>query len=640
MQHQKLVSGRVLRLLIVGDGPDEAELVVEELRRNGIDPEWRRVETEQDFLASLSPTLHVILSEFTTARLGGSRVAKLVAERGMDVPVIVVSGNIGEERAIGLIRKGVTDYLSRDRLFSLVPAIDRAMAERRLKSDKRHAVESLKESQRYLRGLVETSPDILYIFDVQEQRFVLGNNRIKDILGFAPEDIAELDREALMGLLPPEDLAPIIEHFSRTVRLPDGAVLEMEHRCRHADGSWRWLLNRTAVFERNGEGWVQKVLGCVQDITKQREALEAHKESERRFRTLVENLREGVGLVAPDETWIYANPAAEAILGAGPGALAGQNLAGCMAPEEFARVKEETCLRLKGRTSSYQLSIRRADGEPRTIRVTAVPYCDRDGRVEATFGVFTDITDELRREAELETAKKLQTIGMIAGGVAHEVRNPLFAISTLVAAMEKKLADRPDMGEYLAHTKEQVERMSRLMKDLLVLGRATDPEKFVVFPLAQVVHEAAGAIGKPLTGPDARWELHAPADHCLPVMGVSSKLSQVVTNLVQNAIAFTPPDDKVRVRIWKQEGKACLSVSDTGPGIPEGAREKVFEPFYSTRKGGTGLGLAIVHQIVTAHGGTVHVENNTPSPGATFTLKLPLVEPKDLWAPSSGKKSV
>lgn len=628
MAYRERNAKRILRLMILGDSPDDAELLMRELRRNGIVPEWRRVETEADFLAGLVPSLHVILSEFSTAHLGGSQAAGLVKALGLDVPVIVVSGAIGEEQAVALIREGVTDYVVKDRLFRLVPAVERALAERQLKAEKLHAVESLKESQRYLKGLVETCPDILYVFDLGDRRFLLGNNRLKDILGYAPEDIAEMDVAGLMALLPPEELPRVREHFARTALLPNGDVIELEHRCRHADGSWRWLLNRTAVFERAAGGTAQTVFGCVQDVTTQREALDAHLESERRFRTLIENLTEGAGLVASDETWLYANPAAEAIIGAEPGALVGRNLRECMSPEEFSRVRQETCIRMQGQKSSYRLSIRRAGGEERTIRVTAVPHCGLDGKFEATFGVFSDITEDLRRDAELEKARKLQTIGMIAGGVAHEVRNPLFAIATLVAAMKKKLADRPEVGEYLAHMNEQVERLNQLMKDLLVLGRPADPEHFVPFPLCQAVHEAAEAIGQPLAGPGARWELHAPVDHHLPVMGVSGKVSQVVSNLVQNAIAFSPPEDKVRVRIWREEGKACLSVSDSGPGIPDGTKDRIFEPFYSKRKGGTGLGLAIVHQIVTSHNGTIHVENNTPAPGATFTVKLPLAESK------------
>ncbi len=613
-----------LRVLIVGGGAEEAEAMLVQLRRRGFDLDPRRAETERDFFDCLEPSLHVILAEYGRPGFGGRDVVRRVRGLGLDIPVIIVSRMLGEEQVAGLMREGATDCILHDRLFKLGPAVDRALAERRMRQDKRHAEAALRESQRFLKGVVETSPNAVYTFDLEEKRFLLANNQVRGILGFAPEEIVELSIGDLAKLLPPEELPEVKAHFARIAQAKDEEVVELEHRCRHADGSWRWILNRIVVFTRDPDGRARQILGNVQDATERRRTMEALKESERRFRTLIENQIEGAALVDPQETCLYANPAAEAIVGVPRGTLAGRNLSEFMTPQEFARVREQTRLRAQGQTGTYFLQIRRADGETRTVRVTAVPQYDGQGRFEGAFGLFLDVTEDLRREAELTEARKLQTIGMVAGGLAHEVRNPLFAISTLVASLEKKLKDKPELAEHFKHVQDQVQRLSLLMKDLLLLGRPTDRNQFAPCSLVRLARETSALFNETIAGMDGRWELDAPPDDDLAVLGIPGKLSEVLVNLVQNALSFSPKGEKVRLRLWREDRAACLCVSDRGPGVPEEALDKLFEPFFTRREGGTGLGLAIVRQIVTAHDGTVTVENNTPHPGATFTVRLPL----------------
>ena len=265
---------------------------------------------------------------------------------------------------------------------------------------------------------------------------------------------------------------------------------------------------------------------------------------------------------------------------------------------------------------------RRKDGSLFTEESVISPVRDASRAITAFVAAKRDVTQEIELQRKLEQAKNLETVGMIAGGVAHEVRNPLFAITTIVTALERKLADQPEFGEYTAHIKDQSRRLNVLMNDLLTLGRPIDPQEFTDLDLRDVLSEtkALVATGGMDTTPCMMELGSAP----LPILGISQKLQQAFANLGQNALSFTPRGCLVRLRAWRERDRACVEISDMGPGIPADLFPVLFAPFQTRRKGGTGLGLAIVRQIVTAHGGTVEAANNAPPPGATFTVRLPL----------------
>ncbi len=359
------------------------------------------------------------------------------------------------------------------------------------------------------------------------------------------------------------------------------------------------------------------------------------RESEERYRMLVQNLGEGVGLTDSEETFLFANPAAEAIFGVAPGTLVGRRLSEFLASADLKRMQDETELRRRGHTSRYDLRILRPGGESRVLRVTAAPQRAADGRFAATFAVFTDVTGDLRREEELNQARNLRTIGMIAGGVAHEVRNPLFAISTIVTALEKKLSAQPEFEKHIHHVQEQVHRLNHLMEDLLALGRPVDPVTFTLCDLEGIARDAVRHLEEATPEIAGRCALISDPGGGLAVKADSGKLTQAFINLLHNALAFSPAGEPVRVRLWREGREACVAVSDAGEGIPGDLMARLFEPFQSKRKGGTGLGLAIVRKTVGAHGGTVTAFNNDPHPGATFTVRLPM-EAGDGCAASAG----
>ncbi|HVO10701.1 MAG TPA: ATP-binding protein [Vicinamibacteria bacterium] len=233
----------------------------------------------------------------------------------------------------------------------------------------------------------------------------------------------------------------------------------------------------------------------------------------------------------------------------------------------------------------------------------------------------------VRLEEKVRRKEAMSAMGALVAGVAHEVRNPLFGISSTLDVLEVRLGAQAAASSCLTALRGEVQRMSSLMNELLDYGRPVDPG-LVTEPLGGVLEEALRAC-VPLA---LRAGVTIEASHDLPALPVAMdrpRLVQVFQNLIQNAIQHTPPGRAVRVEAWaeawhSQRGVRC-AVRDSGPGFAAGDLARIFEPFFTRRPGGTGLGLSIVQRIVQEHMGHVDAANH-PGGGGVVGVWLPAVE--------------
>ncbi len=353
-----------------------------------------------------------------------------------------------------------------------------------------------------------------------------------------------------------------------------------------------------------------------------REAAEAAlKESERHYRMLFD--------ANPNPMWVYdvetlgflaVNEAAILHYGYSREEFMALTLRDIRPEEELSRLEANIFGHHERVQRSGTWKHRKKDGTIISVEITshALDFSGRPARLVLAH----DVTLRLDLEERLRRAQNLEAIGMIAGGVAHEVRNPLFAIRTVVAAMEKKVAV-PEAAPFLAHVHDQVDRLSALMDDLLQLGRPIAEKEFTLTSLSSAAEEGLKIAQQEDPDTPRRCAV-VPFQDELPVSGVPAKLAQIFSNLISNALHFTPPEAQITVTLARKGGWALAEVKDRGTGIPPDLLADLFTPFKSRRKGGTGLGLAIVHKIVAAHGGTIQGANNEDGPGAAFTVRLPL----------------
>ncbi|MFN8094200.1 MAG: PAS domain S-box protein [Vicinamibacteria bacterium] len=241
---------------------------------------------------------------------------------------------------------------------------------------------------------------------------------------------------------------------------------------------------------------------------------------------------------------------------------------------------------------------------------------------------FQDITETVRLKEQLRQSEKMAEIGSIVAGVAHEVRNPLFSISATLDAFESRFRDAEGYSRYLGVLRGEIQRLTTLMKDLLDFGRPSRLD-FAPCRVDEVVEAAVAASAelarsKPV---DVSW---APVEGLPAVFADRARVTQVLQNLIENAVHFSPASGAVRLglREVEVEGQPWveIEVKDSGPGFEPDDLTRLFEPFFTRRRGGTGLGLSIVKRIVYDHGGEVSAHNH-PEGGAVVRVRLQGVRP-------------
>lgn len=252
-----------------------------------------------------------------------------------------------------------------------------------------------------------------------------------------------------------------------------------------------------------------------------------------------------------------------------------------------------------------------------SVRVT---HRERDAADRVAMVIVAwEVTEVLALQQSLQRSEQLAAMGALVAGVAHEVRNPLFGISATVDALEPEL-DEKGMGEFVVALREQVDRLTHLMSDLLEYGK---PPRYALAAadLPSLLAQAIRSVRPQAARRETRIETAIPADGVPPVRADTSRILQVVENLLKNAIDYTPPGGLVRVELGVEDDAVTCSVSDSGPGFAAADLPRIFYPFFTRRRGGTGLGLAIAQKIIEAHGGRITAANGAGG-GAIVSFSL------------------
>jgi len=273
---------------------------------------------------------------------------------------------------------------------------------------------------------------------------------------------------------------------------------------------------------------------------------------------------------------------------------------------------------------SRSVELARDGGDPVPLQVTEVPFEPRPG-TSGTLVLLRDLATLRKVEAHLLEAGRFAVLAHLAGSLAHEIRNPLHSIGLNAGVVEQYVGQPVTaptvraMSESLRTIQEETRRLTDLLNNYLGLLRSA-PEPVPV-DLREVCRRVIQLLS--YAAMKARVEIRLEGDADLPtVFGVPDRLQQAVLNLVLNAIQAMPQGGKVALQTSADDGLVRVSVTDTGPGLPQGLAEKLFDTRVTTKPGGSGLGLPLVRMIAEAHSGSVWYRSD-PGKGATFTLVLP-----------------
>jgi PAS domain S-box-containing protein len=447
-------------------------------------------------------------------------------------------------------------------------------------------------------------------------------------LGYDPDGVPPI-RDAWLALVHPEDqprLAHAIQDHLNGVR----ASFDAEYRVLARDGTWHTIVDRGRVVDRTSGGHPARMVGIKADVTVARSAQQAREAAEQRFREIFDSgfqyqllLDRASAVVeinghAVEETHVAADEVR--------GRLVWNTLWWAGHPEAQERLRAATSAALRGLTRRYEEEFAGEDGVLTWLEIAVKPLTGDAGMPTQLLLEARDITARRRVDSTLREVEALTTMGRVAAHVAHEINNPLAGIQNAFLLIKGAIPATHPHFSYVGSIEREIGRIAAVTRQLYETYRPEQDgaERAAV---ATVIGDATAFLEQVnrAAGVRIRTDLkNAPGVIPFP----TALLRQIAYNLVQNAIEASPEGGEVVVRTSASNGHFEIRVSDSGSGIPPESRDKIFEPFYSTksgrlRTGGMGLGLAMVRRTVIAAGGMICVDD-AEGGGAEFIVTLPL----------------
>ena len=374
------------------------------------------------------------------------------------------------------------------------------------------------------------------------------------------------------------------------------------------------------------------------DVEERKKSEEVLRKSEQRYRTLFEEYRDGLLLSTAGGRILDANPAALALFGYDRK----EDLLALRTHELFYAEPERERLRLARLLVANDFSLRDVEvdckhrsGRRLNVVVCSSPLRDEEGRIVGFRTIVRDVTERKLLEARLRQTQKLEAVGMLAAGVAHEINNPLTYVITNLHMMQEDLrplaAAAPgaalahSFGARLQEACEGAERVRQIVRDLKTFARLDEEERGIV-EVAPLLEKSIKLAGSEIR---YRARLRREIAPVPPVVGNEGRLSQVFVNLLINAAQAMEEGqvdrNEISIRTSATAGEVRVEIADNGKGIAPEHLERIFDPFFTTKSasGGSGLGLSICYNIVTSYGGRIEVESRLGA-GSRFILHLPI----------------
>lgn len=500
------------------------------------------------------------------------------------------------------------------------------------------------EAEGRLRAALEASDTGTFRWDIRTGGVDWDEN-LDRLYGLRPGEAAH-SLDDFLSRVYPDDRSAVATAIRRCAM--EGADFEEEFRILRPDGSVRWVLDRGRTVA-DPDGAPLEMTGACTDITDQKRAEAAIRESESRFRGLVEASPLGILVLSSDGSPIFQNARAEELHGMTLEQAAGRGWADAIHPDDRGRVVRSWSEAVRARGQwSQTYRFRHAGGRAVWVSARAAPLLI-DGHPEGFVGTLEDVTDlklaedairqsearleqmlvrerDARSEAELATRRRDEVLGL----VAHDLRNPVHTITASASLLAGDILREDQWSRQLGIVQRSARLMDSLIQDLLTVSHlesGTFSVDRAAVDLRALLQEALELFEQQAREAGVVLECHVDPDAGL-VMGDPIRLNQIISNLVGNAIKFTPTGGRVTVRAVREPSRVVIAVEDTGPGIPPGELPHIFDRFWqaeSKHRAGAGLGLSISKAIAEAHGGLLEVQS-TPGRGTTFDLTIPVEE--------------
>jgi two-component system NtrC family sensor kinase len=563
------VSSRPLFVLIVEDQEGDFELVVYELRRAGFEARCERVETEKEYLVQLEEKPDVILSDYALPGFGAVRALELLRDRPVHIPFIVLTGFVSEETVVKCIKLGAADYLLKDRLVRLGPAVKRALEDSELLRQKRMTEAALRRSNDRFQDLVEATRVIPFEFNLETARVLYAGPQVVKLFGYQQEDwyregfwdfaVHPEDRDVLVCLLGVENSAARDHECTFRMLAKDGSTVHLN-----------------CVVALTAESNHRALRGFMMDVTelkRMQASLAQQAAIEEENRRIVEELK------TKEIEMLRAQAGREA---AEVRAAMAEQLV--LANEELLKANR------KLRETHAQLI--------QTEKMASL------GQLVA--GIAHEINNPM--------AFIINNLFIAESGlerIAPEME-PLLSEASLGKLRKIRLR--------LAEMNEGLNRVKQLVLNLRTFSRL-DEAGMKVVDVAKSIESVLLFLNHRTEG---RIEVKTLFDSERALYCCGAKLNQVLMSLVTNAIEAISGVGTITITAGPQDDLFVISIRDTGRGIPEAIRDRIFDPFFTTKRvgDGSGLGLATAYGIVQDHHGSIEIQSQE-GVGSEVIVKIP-----------------
>jgi len=748
-----------LRALLVEDSANDAELLLCELRQSGFAVTHQRVDTAVALKEALrSQAWDIVLSDWTMPGFNGLEALAIIRASGLDWPVILVSGTIGEDTAVNAMRAGANDCLLKSQLARLGPVVERELRE----TARRLAHRAAEEQVRLLSHAVLQAPVSIIITDTAG-RIEYTNPKFTELTGYTFEEVRGQQTSILKsGHTPPA----VYTELWQTIAAGREWRGELQNRKKNGEVFWE-LASISPI--RDAAGKITHYLAAKLDITERKLAEQVADNAMERYRALFEHSLHCLYLTDFEGRFLDANPAALALLGYEHDDIPSLDFSALLSPEQlplamraleevrktghqagsaefklkckngdFVFVEASSSLVLRdGQPYAIQgiardLTARKAaerriraqadlidlaneaivaadldrrisfwnhgaerlfgwsaaemigklidevsafggipggaeghaatatvgdwrgeiqghkrNGDPLVLETSITVLRDEAGQSTGRLSISTDITEKKKIAGLFLRAQRLEAIGALSSGIAHDLNNVLVPILLLAPMLKEKLADPSDV-ELLEMVEQSATRGATIIRQLLTFSRGVEGAR-VRIEVRHVLSEMSSIMRETFPR-DIKLAVRVSAD-LGSIIGDATQIHQVLMNLCVNARDAMPAGGTLRLtarnlNLTEREAEMLpqakpgqylvIEVGDTGPGIPPEFIDRIFEPFFTTKEigKGTGLGLSTVLGIVKSHDGFVTVESE-PGHGAEFKVYLRAVVDPDAPGPSA-----
>lgn len=619
----------LIKVLIVEDLPTDAELNKREVIRVLPQSEFRVVETQEEFLEALeSFRPDLILCDFKMPQFDGIVALQLAKEHAPDIPFIIVTGALNEDTAVDCMKKGAWDYIIKEHIKRLGQAVLNSLQQKTLRLERKQAEATLQMNEARFRNIAESMSDWIWEIDANGIYTYCSGNFLttlcyqeEEILGKTPFDFM------------PADEANRIRAVFKKVFKEKKPFHDLENWNLSKDGR-RVCMRTSGVPIFNDAGEFMGYRGVDSDITQSKHA-EAEKDL---LLTAINQATEIVMITDAEGTILYVNAAFEHVTGYSCEDTIGRNpriLKSGVQDDAFYKELWDTLLR--GETWHGRLVNRKKDGTHYTEEATISAVKDEAGKIINYSAVKRDITEKLKLEDQYRQAQKMESLGQLVGGVAHDFNNILQIIIGYVGIVRMQLGKGHAAAHGLAEISTASKRAKDLVQQLLTFSRQQVINPTMDIDLNDEIENTQHMLSR-VIGEHIQLNF-VPGQALPPVFADKGQIHQVLMNLCVNARDAMPEGGTLTITtegvlITPEDMKAhgllhpgmyiLLQVSDTGCGIEKELCKRIFDPFFTTKEigKGTGLGLSTVYGIVTQNGGHITVYSEKDQ-GTVFRIYLP-----------------